>query len=90
MYWATVQSKESSFSVYTNTEGLFLQLFKPGVPKTTFIPHVNPPFPEGSIGFLNAIAPIGTKFRAANTMGPQSQLNDPSKEIVKGNLWFVF
>jgi Glycosyl hydrolases family 2, TIM barrel domain/Beta galactosidase small chain len=90
MYWATVQSKESSFSVYTNTEGLFLQLFKPGVPKTIFIPHVNPPFPEGSIGFLNAIAPIGTKFKAANTMGPQSQLNDPSKEMVKGNLWFVF
>lgn len=90
MYWATVKSKESSFSVYTNTGGLFLQLFKPGVPKTTFIPYVNPPFPEGSIGFLNAIAPIGTKFKAANTMGPQSQLNDPSKEIVRGNLWFVF
>ena len=90
MYWATVKSKESSFSVFTNTEGLYMQLFKPGVPKTTFIPHVNPPFPEGSIGFLNAIAPIGTKFRAANTMGPQSQLNDPSKEIVKGNLWFIF
>ncbi len=90
MYWATVQSKLSSFSVYTNSEGLYLQLFKPGLPKTTFIPHVNPPFPEGSIGFLNAIAPIGTKFRAANTMGPQSQLNDPSKEMVIGNLWFVF
>ena len=90
MYWATIQAKESSFTVYTNTQSLFLQLLKPGVAKTPFIPHVNPPFPQGNLGFLNAIAPIGTKFKAANTMGPQSQLNDPFKEVVNGNLWFVF
>ncbi len=90
MYWAKIQTKESSFTVYTNIDGLYLQLLKSGIPKTQFIPHVNPPFPEGNLGFLNAIAPIGTKFRAANTMGTMSQLNDPSKEIIRGSLWFVF
>jgi hypothetical protein len=90
MYWANIRSQGSSFTVYTNTDGLFLQLLKPGIPKTQFIPHVNPPFPQDNLGFLDAIAPIGTKFKAANTMGPQSQLNDPSKQIVNGNLWFVF
>lgn len=90
MYWATIQSKGSSFTVYTDKEGLFLQLFHPGIPKTTFIPHVNPPFPQGGLGFLNAIAPIGTKFTPANVMGPAGQLNNPSKEMITGNLWFDF
>jgi Glycosyl hydrolases family 2, TIM barrel domain/Glycosyl hydrolases family 2, sugar binding domain/Glycosyl hydrolases family 2 len=90
MYWATIQAKESSFTVYTNIDGLFLQILQPGIPKTQFIPYVNPPFPQGNLGFLNAIDPIGTKFKAANTMGPQSQLNIPSKEQVTGNLWFDF
>jgi hypothetical protein len=65
-------------------------MLKPGKASTTFIPHVNPQFPEGNFGFLNAIAPIGTKFRAANTMGPQSQKNDPVSGIVNGSLWFEF
>jgi hypothetical protein len=90
MYWATIRAKESSFTVYTDKEGLFLQLLQPGIPKTTFIPHVNPPFPQGGLGFLNAIAPIGTKFTAANVMGPAGQLNIPSKETISGNLWFDF
>lgn len=90
MYWATIRSGVSSFTVYSGTDGLFMQMLKPGIPQTQFIPHVNPPFPQGNLGFLNAIAPIGTKFKAANTMGPQSQLNDPSKEVVNGVLWFEF
>ncbi len=90
MYWAKVQAGESSFTVYTDKTGLFLQLLQPAKPKTVFIPHVNPPFPEGNLGFLDAIAPIGNKFRPASTMGPQSQLNEPLSGIISGNLWFDF
>jgi hypothetical protein len=88
--WVTIEAIPASFTVYTDKEDLFLQILKPAKPSTTFIPHVNPPFPQGNIGFLDAIAPIGTKFRAANTMGPQSQLNAPVSTAVKGNLWFDF
>jgi hypothetical protein len=90
LYWATIQCKGSSFTVYTDQEGLFLQLLQPGIPKTKFIANVNPPFPQGGIGFLNAIAPIGTKFTPANVGGPQGQLNNPAPGTVTGNLWFDF
>ncbi|HLP38068.1 glycoside hydrolase family 2 protein [Lacibacter sp.] len=90
VYWVSVETASSSFTVYTDKEDLFVQMLKPQKASTTFIPHVNPPFPEGNFGFLNAIAPIGTKFRAANTMGPQSQKNDPVPGRVNGRLWFEF
>ena len=32
-------------------------------------------FAEGTIGFMNVISPIGTKFQSADKMRPQSQLN---------------
>jgi hypothetical protein len=51
---------------------------------------VNPPFPEGNLGFLDAIAPIGSKFKSADTMGPQSQKNLPAPGPVRGRLWFDF
>ncbi len=90
VYWLSVQTQASSFTVYTDKDDLFVQMLKPAKPGTTFIPHVNPPFPQGNLGFLNAIAPIGTKFKAADTMGPQSQKNEPFTGSVSGNLWFDF
>lgn len=90
VYWIAVETASATFTVYTDTEDLFVQMLKPRKASTTFIPHVNPPFPEGNFGFLNSIAPIGTKFRAANTMGPQSQKNIPVSGNVNGNLWFAF
>jgi hypothetical protein len=90
VYWMSVETTSSSFNVYTDKEDLFVQMLKPQKASTTFIPHVNPPFPQGNFGFLNAIAPIGTKFRAANTMGPQSQKNDPVSGRISGSLWFEF
>lgn len=52
--------------------------------------NVEPPFPEGSIGFLDAISAIGTKFQAAKALGPQSQKNLPLSAPIKGTLWFDF
>ena len=90
MYWATVETTASSFTVYTDVSGLYLQMLNPAKQKTNFIPHVNPPFPKGNLSFLHAIAPIGTKFKGAETMGPQSQKNIPATGEVSGNLWFDF
>jgi len=65
-------------------------MLKPDKQRTSFIPHVNPPFPEGNLGFLNAIAPIGNKFKQADSMGPQSQKNIAVGSKVSGKLWFDF
>jgi beta-galactosidase/beta-glucuronidase len=89
MYWASIENTVSPFTVYTDVPGLYLQILHPEKQKTKFNPFVNPSFPEGNLGFLNAIPPIGTKFRSAETMGPQSQKNGPAG-LVSGNLWFDF
>jgi len=90
LYWAKIETTTSSFTVYMDVQGLYLQMLHPEKQKTKFNPFVNPPFPEGNLGFLHAIPPIGTKFKGAETMGPQSQKNAPPGNTVSGNLWFDF
>ena len=91
MYWVKVENKEAPFTVYSGTEGMFLQMLKPEKPKGSGNDHNSPPFPEGNIGFLHAISPIGTKFQAAERLGPQSQKNMMMNYTpIEGTLWFDF
>ncbi len=93
LYWATIETKESPFTIISGTPNLFFQLFKPEEPK-----HVaggtHPPFPDGDLSFLYEIPAIGTKFKQADKLGPRSQ-----KGIYTGHygdenypisLWFDF
>lgn len=91
LYWVVIESKESSFTVYNGEENVFFQMLKPLKPVNAFNDNVSPPFPEGDIGFMNAISPIGTKFQSADKMGPQSQKNiQLNYAPIHGNLWFDF
>jgi hypothetical protein len=91
MNWAVIQNKESSFAVYTDNKNLYLQMLHPAAEQAALPNHnVEPAFPSGSIGFLNGISPIGTKFQSAKVMGPQGQKNHNSGEPVSGTLWFDF
>jgi hypothetical protein len=91
MHWITIETKEAPFTIYTENEQLFFQMLKPENPKGAFNNNTNPAFPEGNIGFLNAISPIGTKFQDAAQMGPQSQKNSMLNYTpVQGILWFDF
>ncbi|NWJ51372.1 MAG: glycoside hydrolase family 2 [Bacteroidetes bacterium] len=90
LYWATIENKQSSFTVYTETDGLFLQMLKPSLPKARN-DNTTPAFPEGNLGFLTGISAIGTKFQPATDMGPQSQKNKMTNmNPIKGTLWFDF
>ena len=89
MYWARIENTVSPFTIYFAQSGTYLQIGKPEKQKTKFNPFVNPAFPEGNLGFMNGIPPIGTKFKGAQTMGPQSQKNAPV-ENVSGSVWFDF
>ncbi|HEY4290457.1 MAG TPA: glycoside hydrolase family 2 TIM barrel-domain containing protein [Puia sp.] len=89
--WVVIENKESPFTVYTSDRNIYLQLLHPGREKDALSNNnVEPPFPEGSIGFLQAIPPIGTKFHAASVMGPQGQKNPAIAGPVSGTLWFDF
>jgi hypothetical protein len=89
--WVTVENKEAPFTIYAADENTYLQMLHPAREKDALSNNnVEPAFPEGSIGFLNAIAPIGTKFQPAKVMGPQSQTNHANGEKISGTLWFDF
>lgn len=89
--WVVIENKESPFTVYTTDKNMYFQMLRPGREKDALKNNnVEPAFPEGSIGFLNAISAIGTKFQAAKAMGPQSQLNHANGEQISGTLWFDF
>ena len=89
--WVTIQNKEAAFTVYTEDKNLFFQMLHPEREKDALKNNnVEPAFPEGSIGFLNAVSAIGTKFQSAAQMGPQSQKVKANGEPISGTLWFDF
>ncbi|MGN8071050.1 glycoside hydrolase family 2 protein [Mucilaginibacter sp. SG564] len=91
IYWVTIENKEAPFTVYTEDENIFFQMLKPVKAAGATNENTNPPFPEGSLGFLNSISAIGTKFQPADKLGPQSQKNiQLNYTPVQGTLWFDF
>lgn len=89
--WVTIETKESPFTVYSPDENMYFQMLKPAREKAALDNNnVEPAFPEGSIGFLNAISAIGTKFHSAKSMGPQSQKTIANGETIRRTLWFDF
>ena len=92
-YWANFKTSEGNFAIYSGTSNLYMQLFKPGVPKHV-TPGTNPPFPAGDISFLYEIPAIGTKFKDAEMLGPSSQKGNDAYHNGQGNdpiiLWFDF
>ena len=93
LYWATLQTTESDFTVISETPNLYFQLFTPVKPQ--FVAGgTYPPFPAGDISFLYEIPAIGTKFKQPEQLGPKSQ-----KGVYRGHngdefypikLWFDF
>jgi hypothetical protein len=90
-YWTKVQTREFDFTVYTDQQNMFMQMLKPEKAKAANNNNTSPPFPEGNIGFMHAIAPIGTKFNNPAVLGPQSQKNFRQGSVpLTGTLYFDF
>ncbi len=91
MFWVTIENKASNFTVYTDSDNIFLEMLHPEKPKGATNDNTSPPFPDGNIGFMNAISPIGTKFQSADLLGPQSQKNmQLNYTPIDGALYFDF
>ena len=73
LYWATVQSDKAPFTVYAETDGVFLRMLTPEEPKGRQKGrHTMPGFPEGDISFLYDIPAIQS-FKPTSQQGPHSQ-----------------
>lgn len=91
LYWVRLQNKEGDFTVYTDQQNLFLEMLKPQKAKASPNDFTNPPFPQGNIGFMHAISPMGAKFNKPEVMGPESQKNVRQGRVpLKGTLYFDF
>ncbi|MDL2304724.1 beta-galactosidase [Bacteroides sp. OttesenSCG-928-D19] len=93
-YWSTLQTTESPFTVYSESDGVFMRVFTPAEPtdnKTNW--RANPEFPEGDISFLYEIPAIRC-FKPVSQQGPKSQPSNirikVGDEGVHMNLWFDF
>ena len=76
LYWAKLlNNDQSSVTVYCHTPYTFLRLFTPETPEAVRDGWGSGAmeYPEGDLSFLNAIPPIGTMFKRAEDLGPQSQ-----------------
>jgi len=93
LYWATLETTESDFTVISETPNLFFRLFTPGEPKYV-AGGTHPPFPEGDLSFLYEIPAIGTKFKTPEVLGPQSSKGHfgghTGDENYPIKLWFDF
>ena len=94
-YAGKLQTKESDFSVYTDTENLFLHLFNPAVAKALNNANSMAVYPKsGGISFMHGITSIGTKSQRREDLGPQSQDNivfaNGGNDTMVGTLYFDF
>lgn len=96
LYWAKLMNKDnSSITVYCHTPYTFLRVFTPETPSESREGWGSDALvcPEGDISMLNAIPPMGTMFKKAEDLGPQSQLETVygwDAEPVKMRLTFEF
>ena len=93
-YWSTLHTSETAFTVYSESDGLFMRIFTPEEPtdnKTNW--RANPEFPEGDISFLYEIPAIRC-FKPISQQGPNSQPSNIRIKIgdegVQMKLWFDF
>ena len=82
LYWTRITDlQDRHFTIYSHTQDLFLRLFTPEEapqPANTTVNH-----PPGELSFMLGIPAIGTKFKEAEELGPQSGKYHYEKRRVK-------
>ncbi len=85
--WVVIENEEAPFTIYMADGSRYLQMLRPAREKAALANNnVEPAFPAGDIGILDGISAIGTKFQAADVMGPQSQQYKLDGRTVKGRI----
>ena len=65
LYWVKVDTYQLPFKIFMGNENVFLQMLKTNNPKGANNANTTVNYPQGNIGIMNAIQPIGTKFHQA-------------------------
>ena len=92
LYWATLQNKETDFTVLSESDGIYFRVYTPAEPEASK-DRALPAFPSGDISFLYDI-PGMRSFKPLSQHGPSAQPGNI--RIKKGDdgirmvLWFNF
>ncbi|MDD4968485.1 MAG: glycoside hydrolase family 2 TIM barrel-domain containing protein [Paludibacter sp.] len=94
LYWASVKTKESTFSIYSESDGVYFRLLTPEEPKGRQDGiNTMPDLPSGDLSFLYEIPAI-RDFKPIIQQGPQSQPGmiriKKGDEGISMKLWFDF
>ena len=73
--WLQLETTEGQITVLNDSAVPFLQVLTPEFPPANLVGQAFAPAPACGLGFLEAIPPIGSKFKAARFSGPQGQPN---------------
>jgi hypothetical protein len=87
--WLQLDTTEGQITVVNNSGVPFMQVLTPEFPPAKIAGHTIPPLPKCGLGFLDAIPPIGSKFKEATKTGPQGQPNVGRGEY-SGSVSFYF
>jgi len=90
VYWAQILSDTQPFTIYSETDGLFLRMLTPQQPQGL---NSNPVFPEGDISLLLDIPAIKS-FKPVSQHGPKSQPGNIRIKLgddgIRITVWFTF
>jgi hypothetical protein len=70
--WLQLDTQEGTITIVPNNIP-YVQVLTPEFPPTNLVGNAYAPLPQCGLGFLDAIPPIGSKFQAADVVGPQGQ-----------------
>jgi hypothetical protein len=87
--WLQLDTTEGQITVVNASGVPFVQVLTPEFVQTNLMAKAFAPVPKCGLGFLDAIPPIGSKFKEARFSGPQGQPAVPHGEY-SGMLNFYF
>jgi Glycosyl hydrolases family 2, TIM barrel domain/Glycosyl hydrolases family 2, sugar binding domain/Glycosyl hydrolases family 2/Beta galactosidase small chain len=87
--WLQLDTAEGQITVLNNSAVPFVQVLTPEFPPANLVGKAIAPVPDCGLGFLDAIPPIGSKFKEARFGGPQGQPNVAHGEYT-GSVSFYF
>ncbi len=90
IYAVDLLTAYGNLKIVAASEDLFLHLFTPDNPVGRNNDNTLGIFPDGQLSILNAISPVGTKFKKAANLGPQSQQNNFSRGTLTGKFYIKF
>ncbi len=87
--WLQLETTEGEITVLNHGAVPFVQVLTPEFPPTNLVGQAIAPVPACGLGLLDAIPPIGSKFKAARFGGPQGQPSVAHGEY-SGSVSFYF